>query len=102
MMFSTRVEAGRVILDVAHVPFSGAGGEGGVAYESASRIRALNPDGFQGVIYDMALRGVHIERIMRLLGMPVIAKVPAKESYGRKGKRGGRRVPKETLMRSGP
>lgn len=46
----------------------------------------------------MALRGVHIERIMRLLGMLVIAKVPAKESYGRKGKRGGRRVSKETLI----
>ncbi len=93
-----RSDLGRVILGVAHVPFSGSGGEAGVAFDLLSRIVEANPGGFQGVIYDMAMRGDHIDRIMRLLGLLTIARVPAKEKHARKGQRTGRRVPKEKLI----
>lgn len=56
--------------------------------------------GAQGVVYDMAydmaLRGTHIDAIMRDLGWLALAKVTAKASgMTKRGKRVGRYVPKD-------
>jgi len=98
MMMSTRSDIGRVMLDVAHVPPSGGGGEAGVATESLRRIVALNPNGYQAVVYDMAMRGTHVDENLRDLGLITVARVAAKERHARKGQRGGRRVVKEKLI----
>jgi len=92
---STRSEHHRVILDVAAVPNGTAGGEAAVALESFRRIAPCAP-GVQGVVYDMALRGTHIDSIMRDLGWLALAKVTAKASgTTKRGKRIGKYLPKD-------
>jgi hypothetical protein len=86
---SARSEHDRVILDTEHVPSRGAGGEPGIAVASLERLAPLAP-GVRGVVYDMAARGVHIDRVMRTLGWLVITKVPAAENRFR---RTGPRMP---------
>ncbi|MDP9342519.1 MAG: hypothetical protein M3Q23_10610 [Actinomycetota bacterium] len=94
---SVRNDEDRVMLDVRYVPFSGEGGEAGVALESFASIHPLAP-GVIGVIWDMAVRGVHIDRIMRELGWLTVTGVAAKEHHVRRGQKGGRRVEKERLV----
>lgn len=92
-MVSARSGEGCVILDTRHVADDG-GGEAAVAVDSFASLAPLAP-GVQAVIYDMALRGVHIDRIMRELGWLVVNKVPAERKSRRRGQRGGDRVDKE-------
>jgi hypothetical protein len=92
---STRSEHDRVILDVAAVPKGTVGGEAAVAVESFRRIAPCAP-GVHGVVYDMALRGTHVDSIMRDLGWLALAKVTAKASgTTKRGKRVGKYVPKD-------
>ncbi len=92
----TRSDDGRVILDVRFVPAKGAGGEAGVATESFETLAALAP-GIQAIVYDMALRGTHIDRLLKAGLLPVV-KVPAARRKRRRGARGGQRVDKERLI----
>lgn len=90
---SARSDEGRVVIDTRYVPFGGEGGEAGVAVSAFARIAPKAP-GVLGVIWDGALRGVHIDRIMRELGWLTIAPVAAKSRDVRRGGKGGLRVPK--------
>jgi hypothetical protein len=96
---STRSEHDRVILDVAHVPSEkGMGGEAAAAMDCFERLAPLAP-GVQPVAYDMALRGTHIDRLMRDLGWLAITRVPAAQNRSnRKGERTGPYVEKERLI----
>ena len=62
-----------MILDFEWVPTPGA--EAAVALECFSRLAPLVP-GAQGVVYDMAFRGAHIQELLQL-GLIPIVKVPA-------------------------
>lgn len=64
----------RVILHIAAVP--GPGKEAETAVRSLADIRRAMGDGIQVVVYDGALRGVHIEAIMRRYGYVVLCKPP--------------------------
>lgn len=64
---------GRVILDFAHVG-KAKGGEPAVAVECFARIAPLLP-GAQGVLYDGAFRGKHMQRLLNQLGLIPIAPV---------------------------
>jgi hypothetical protein len=97
VVVATRSKRDRVILDVRHVPYQGSGGEAGIAMESFADLVPLAP-GVLGVVYDMALRGAHLDRMMREFGWLGITKVPAAEIHIRRGQRGGRRIPKERLV----
>ena len=68
----------RVILHVTAVP--GPGQEADTAVRSLAEIRAALGDGVQVVVYDGALRGVHIEAIMRRYGYVVLCKPPTETS----------------------
>jgi hypothetical protein len=97
LIVSARNPEHRVVLDTRYVPFSGEGGEAGVALRSFASIAPQAP-GVIGVVWDMALRGVHIDRAMRELGWLTVTRVPAKRNYARRGQRGGRRIEKERLI----
>ena len=97
VIVSTRSAEHRVILDTEFVPASGYGGEAGVALECFRRLAPLAP-GAQGIVYDGAMRGAHIDAIMTELGLLTINKVHAAEVHVRKGRKGGRRRPKERLI----
>ena len=92
----TRSDEGRVILDARCVPAKGGGGEAGVATESFETLAAIAP-GIQAVVYDMAMRGAHIDRLLSSGLLPVV-KVPAASRKARRGARGGQRVDKERLI----
>jgi hypothetical protein len=77
---SARNEHLRVFLDHEYVPFSGEGGEAGVSMRCLRRLAPLVP-GAQGVNYDMATKGVHINTAMRELGWLIVTKV-AKDNDG--------------------
>ena len=79
----TRSDDDRVILDARSVPARGQGGEAGVATESFERLAALAP-GIQTVVYDKALRGVHIDRLYKVGILPVV-KVAAANRKARRG-----------------
>lgn len=64
----------RVILDFAHVPSPGL--EVGTFLACIDRIRPLIP-GADAVVYDTAVRGVHVDYLMRKHGLLVIAPVAA-------------------------
>ncbi len=64
----------RVILHIAAVP--GPGQEADTAVRSLADVRRALGDGIQVVVYDGALRGVHIEAIMRRYGYLVLCKPP--------------------------
>jgi hypothetical protein len=95
-MAETRSDDDRVILDARYVPARGGGGEGGVATESFEMLGALAL-GIQSVVYDMALRGTHIDRLLQAGLLPVV-KVSAASRKARRGARGGERVDKERLI----
>jgi hypothetical protein len=91
MAVRTNDPHGRVILDVAWVPEPG--GEAAAAMESLARVAPLVP-GAHGLIYDIALRGVHHQRILREMGLLPINRVTAAAVHKSKGSRTGRRVEK--------
>lgn len=65
----------RVVLDVEHVASTGA--EAAVAIECFRRVRPFLP-GAQGVLYDGAFRGVHLQELLHDLGLlPVVPVTPA-------------------------
>jgi hypothetical protein len=98
VVVSARSDAGRVILEIRHVPHAkGEGGEAAVALRVFDEVAPLAP-GIIGVIWDMALRGVHINTLMRKLGWLTVARVAAKERRHRRGQRGGFRVPKSAFV----
>lgn len=63
---------------------------------SFETLAALAP-GIQTVVYDMALRGTHIDRLLTAGLLPVV-KVSAGKRKARRGSRGGQRVDKERLI----
>jgi hypothetical protein len=94
LITSVRSAFDRIIVGFDHVPQKGSGGEAGIALDCFRCLAPLAP-GIQGVTYDMALRGVHIDAIMRELGWLTITKVAAKSNpTTRKGRRFGTYVPK--------
>jgi hypothetical protein len=97
LIVSARSSEHRVVLDTRYVPFSGEGGEAGVALRSFASIAPQAP-GVIGVVWDMAMRGVHIDRAMREFGWLTVTRVPAKRNYARRGQRGGRRIERERLI----
>ena len=88
---------GRIILDVAWVPKHG--GEAKTAMECFSRL-AQHVPGAQGIIYDTALRGVHLQHLLRELGLLTINRVTAaKADTKNQPRRGeGRREEKSTRL----
>ena len=85
-------EGTRVILDVERVENPGA--EASVAMDCFRRLAPLVP-GAQGVVYDTALRGVHHQELLRVLGLLPINRVTAAEKGARIPRRKeGRRVAK--------
>ena len=85
---------GRIILDIDWVPTPG--GEAEIAMKSIAAL-AANAPGLQGVIYDTALRGVHHQRLLRVLGLLSVTKVTAAQGVG-PGRKGKRRVEKSTFV----
>ena len=71
---SARTDELRVFLDHEYVPQKGEGGEAGAAMRCFERLAPLLP-GTQGVNYDMAMRGTHIDRVMRELGWLIVTGV---------------------------
>lgn len=61
----------RVNLALAHIPAAGA--EAAAAVELLGSVHRAAGGGVQLAVYDGALRGTHIDRIMRLYGYPVLA-----------------------------
>lgn len=61
----------RVLLSVTHQPKQHPGGEGAIAIEVIRRLRPLLPD-LQGITWDKALRGKHIEELYDLGLQPII------------------------------
>ena len=87
---------GRIILDIDWVPT--AGGEARTAVSCLTRLAPLVP-GAQGVIYDTALRGVHLQTLLRDLGLLPINKVTAAAAGAKSPRRGeGRRVEKTAFI----
>src|SRR5687767_7401447 len=85
-------EGTRVILDLERVEKPGA--EASVAMSCFRRLVSLVP-GAQGVVYDTALRGVHHQELLRVLGLIPINRVAAAEKGARTPRRReGRRVAK--------
>jgi len=86
-----------VLLDTEYVPARGGGGEAGVAMRCFERLAPLLP-GAQGINYDMAMRGRHIDRAMRDLGWLIVTGV-----HETKDVQGGRaEVHIEDLQVEGP
>ena len=80
---SARTDQLRVFLDHEYVPQKGEGGEAGAALRCFERVAPLLP-GAQGVNYDMAMRGTHIDRLMRELGWLIVTGVPEDRGGGYK------------------
>ncbi len=75
----------RVVLAVGRVPRPGL--EADRAVEILKDLHALAGSGIQAVVYDGAMRGVHIDDVMTNLGLVVINKVHASaKTAARKGK----------------
>lgn len=71
---SARTDQLRVFLDHEYVPQKGGGGEAGAALRCFDRLAPLMP-GAQGVNYDMAMKGTHIDRVMREFGWLIVTGV---------------------------
>jgi hypothetical protein len=54
----------RIIIDARRVPKRGYGGEAGIAVDALANLAQRAP-GLRGVCYDGALRGVHIDRLLK-------------------------------------
>lgn len=63
-----------MVLDTEFVPHRGDGGEAGAAIRCFRRLAPLLP-GAQGVNYNMAMRGTHIDEAMREFGWLIVTKV---------------------------
>jgi hypothetical protein len=75
----------RVVLGVDRV--SGPGHEADTAVEAIQRLHAVAGTGIQAIVYDGAMRGVHIDALMTGCGLVVINKVHASGlNAARKGK----------------
>jgi hypothetical protein len=61
----------RIIVDVRHVPDRGTGGEAGIAVHALLDLTRRAP-GLRGVCYDCALRGTHIDRLLKA-GLQVLS-----------------------------
>lgn len=61
----------RLIVDLRHVPPSGGGGEAGIAVDAIRGLAARAP-GLRGVCYDGALRGKHIDPLIKA-GLTVLS-----------------------------
>jgi hypothetical protein len=87
---STRCQDGPIILAVEHVEQD----EAQAALDMLHAIRPLAP-GALAVVWDKALRGVHLDEIYKELGLIPVVEVHAKENpEGRKGRQAGTFVPK--------
>jgi hypothetical protein len=82
----------RMILDVKWVPTPGAEAE--TAMQSIASLRPLVP-GAQCVAYDMALKGVHKQTLLRDMGLIPLIKVTAKRAAFKVAGRIVPRVPKD-------
>jgi hypothetical protein len=82
----------RIVLGASWVSKPGAEAE--VAIETITKLRPLVP-GAQGVVYDMALRGVHKQKLLRLGLLPII-RVPASRAARETSKGFMPRIPKES------
>lgn len=92
----TKDERGRIVLDIEWVPKPG--GEAAVAMECFARLAPL-VEGAQGIVYDTALRGAHLQRILREFGLLSINRVTAAEAGARKPRRKeGRRQDKSIYV----
>lgn len=65
----------RVVLAIGRTPQPGA--EAATAVDLIQHVHRLHPHGIQGVVYDGALQGTHIERLMRTTGLIVVNKMTA-------------------------
>lgn len=75
VVVAARNEHDRVLLDFEHDPGrKGEGGEAAVAMRCLERLAPILP-GAQGVNYDKAMRGTHIDDAMRNLGWLIMTKV---------------------------
>jgi hypothetical protein len=87
---NTRRAEGRFILGIEHVNTD----EAQAALTMLRRIRPHAP-GAQALVWDMILRGVHINTILAEIGLVPVVRVHAKEKLeGGKGRRAGSYVPK--------
>lgn len=71
VFLSARTPYGRVFLDHEFVAQRGEGGEAGVAMRCLERLTPLLP-GAVGLNYDRAMRGMHIDRAARELGLVIV------------------------------
>lgn len=77
----------RVLLSVRHQPKNHPGGEGAIAIEMIKQVRPYLP-GLQGITWDKALRGKHIDELYDL-GLQPIVKVAKAKGGGLKSRRIG-------------
>jgi hypothetical protein len=82
---------GRVILDIEWAPKPGS--EAATAMNCFTRLTPLIP-GAQGIVYDTALRGVHHQALLRVLGLLPINRVTAAHAGAQVPRRADRRVEK--------
>lgn len=77
VMFSTRGDTAgsRVVLGIDRVPAPGQEAE--TAISLIQRIHLTAGDGIQAVVYDGALQGTHLDKIMRTTGLVVVNKLAA-------------------------
>ena len=80
-LISARSNTGRMILDVAYVKSN----EAAVAIESLRSLKPYCP-GAQACVWDMALRGVHLQIILRELGWLPVVRVADKTHTKVRGK----------------
>ncbi len=87
---SVRCDEGRFMLGAEHVEND----EAAMALVLLARIRRYAP-GAQSVVWDMALRGEHLQEILTVLGLVPVVQVHAKANPKRgKGRKKGEYVPK--------
>jgi hypothetical protein len=71
---NTGHELERVNLTVDYFPRGARGGEGAIAVEAIKRVKRRAP-GLQGIVWDKALRGTHIDQLLAQ-GIQPVVKVP--------------------------
>lgn len=90
---STRRAEGRFILGVEHV--EKGKGEPIVMLEILRRIREHDQGGMQALVYDMAVRGTHIQLILTEIGIVPVVQVHAKRNpEGKEGRKKRTYIPK--------
>jgi hypothetical protein len=90
---STRRAEGRFILGIEHVEKDK--NETIAMLEILRRIREHDREGMQALVYDMAVRGTHVQLILTEIGIVPVVQVHAKKNPERKeGRRKGTYIPK--------